>query len=243
MNGEEAMEAYEQWATKYDEKIPPVPDIRCLESVEEMVVFSLLRNIEFTTVLDAATGTGRYAVHLAKMGKRVLGIDTSPQMLDQARAKARELQLDIQFRQASVLSVPEADESFDLVICALALAHVKDLAGAVSEFVRVVRRGGHLIISDLHPNIQNAWGPEYTVYAHQGDLLIDAAAKDMPRAQNPNWTATQLSFPNYHGDIAEYLDSLKAAGAHLLSAIDVPMEQRRGLLPGPLVIFARKSNQ
>ncbi|NIA16029.1 MAG: methyltransferase domain-containing protein, partial [Nitrospiraceae bacterium] len=237
------MQAYEQCAPTYDEKILPVPDSDGLEAVEEIVVLSLLRNIKFNDVLDAATGTGRWAVRLAQMGKRVVGIDSSPQMLAQARAKASELQLDIEFRPASVLAVPQADETFDLVICALALAHVKDLADAVLELVRVLRCGGHLIITDLHPNIQKLWGPNYSAFVYKGRLLIDGGEKDRVKAQDPKFTALEVPFPNYHGEISEYLDSLEAAGAELLAAIDVPMQQGMGLLPGPLVIFARKSDR
>lgn len=240
MECNDPMQAYEQCAPTYDEKIPPVPDSGCFEAVEEIVVLSLLRSIKFNDVLDAATGTGRYAVRLAQMGKRVVGIDSSPEMLAQALAKASELQLDIEFRPASVLAVPQADESFDLVISALALAHVKDLAGAVLELVRVLRCGGHLIITDLHPNIQKIWGPNYTALIYKGRLLIDVAEKDREKARDPKFTALEVPFPNYHGDISEYLDSLKAAGAELLAAIDVPTQQGIGLLPGPLVVFARK---
>jgi SAM-dependent methyltransferase len=241
MDCDDPMQAYEQWAPTYDGKGDSDPSSSLIPAIEKIVVLSLLRNIKFNDVLDAATGTGRYALHLAQMGKRVVGIDTSPQMLNQARAKASELQLDIEFRQASVLSVPLADESFDLVICTLALAHVKDLAGAVQEFVRVLRCGGHLLIADLHPDIQKAWGPDYAALVYQGHLLIDGGAKDREKARDPDFAATEVPFPNYHGEVSEYLDSLEAAGADLLAAIDVPMQQGMGLLPTSLVVFARKS--
>ena len=39
----------------------------------------------------------------------------------------------------------------DLVVCALALTHVPDLAPVMAEFARVLRPGGHLIITDMHP--------------------------------------------------------------------------------------------
>jgi ubiquinone/menaquinone biosynthesis C-methylase UbiE len=235
MDSIDAEQAYACLAASYDEG-EGHPTSRDLAGVEEIVVLSLLRNISFHDVLDAATGTGRYAVRLAQMGKHVVGIDVSEPMLAQARAKASQLGLDIEFHRASVLAAPQADESFDLVICALALAHVKDLAGAVRELVRVLRCGGHLIISDLHPNIQKLLGPDYTAVIRDGRLLsnMEKDAEDARQCQ-------QVPFPQYHGDVNEYLESIKAAGAEVLAAIDVPMEQRMGLLPGPLVIFARKS--
>lgn len=60
-----------------------------ITAVEEIVVMSLLRNISFYDVLDAGTGTGRYAIRLARDGKHVAGIDVSAQMLAQAQSKGR----------------------------------------------------------------------------------------------------------------------------------------------------------
>lgn len=234
------MAAYELSAPRYDEKDQYPPSSKSMTAVEEIVVWSLLRNIQYQDVLDAATGTGRYALCLAQMRKHIVGIDTSRQLLARAREKADELQLDIAFRLASVLAVPEPDESFDLVICALALAHVKDLAGAIQELVRVLRRGGHLVITDVHPTIQKAWGPDYTALVCDGRLLISNCEKEAQRVRDADSMAVEVPFPNYHGDLTKYLDSVEKAGADLLAAIDVPMEQWAGLLPGALVVFARK---
>jgi SAM-dependent methyltransferase len=174
------------------------------------------------------------------MGRRVVGIDASLQMLGRARAKANELRLDVDFKQALVLAVPLADQSLDLVTCAFTLAHIKDLAGAIQEFVRVLRCGGHLVITDLHPDIQKVWGPNYTALVYRGRLLMDGSEKDRAKARDPNFTAQEVPFPNYHGEISEYLDSLDAAGAELLAAIDIPMTNSR---PGTLVVFARKNDR
>jgi SAM-dependent methyltransferase len=37
------------------------------------------------------------------------------------------------------------------VVCSLALTHVPDLAPVFAEFARVVRPGGTVIVSDIHP--------------------------------------------------------------------------------------------
>ena len=46
--------------------------------------------------------------------------------------------------------LPIADETIDLVVCALALVHLPALGAAIAEFTRVLRPGGHLVISDIH---------------------------------------------------------------------------------------------
>lgn len=189
-----------------------------ITAVEEIVVKSLLRRIEFKDVLDAGTGTGRYAIFLAKQGKRVEATDQSSKMLEVARQKAAEQGLSISFGKEDVSKLSAKDDSFDLVLCMLTLAHVEDLQKPFNEFMRVLRHGGHLIISDIHPDIQKTWGP---------GLMIDIEG-------------SQFSFPAFHGSVEEYLSAAEKAGAEVVAAIDVPMQQKRGLYPGPFVMLARK---
>jgi SAM-dependent methyltransferase len=76
----------------------------------------------------------------------VIGVDSSPDMLAMARTKVPEGS----FRQAELTALPVPDGDVDLVVCALALPHVPDLAPVFAEFARVLRPGGHLIVSDIH---------------------------------------------------------------------------------------------
>jgi SAM-dependent methyltransferase len=41
----------------------------------------------------------------------------------------------------------------DLVVCSLALTHVAALAPVLAEFARVLRPGGHLVLSDVHQDL------------------------------------------------------------------------------------------
>ena len=43
---------------------------------------------------------------------------------------------------------PSPDQHVDVVVCALVLSHIPDSAPVLAEFVRVLRPGGHLVISD-----------------------------------------------------------------------------------------------
>jgi malonyl-CoA O-methyltransferase len=47
--------------------------------------------------------------------------------------------------------LPFDGASFDLVVCALVAGHVVDLAALVGELTRVLRPGGQLLMSDMHP--------------------------------------------------------------------------------------------
>jgi ubiquinone/menaquinone biosynthesis C-methylase UbiE len=96
--------------------------------------------------LDAACGTGRHTEYLAARGHRVIGVDSSPDMLERARARVPEAE----FHRGDLHQLPLPDDHVDLVVCALALTHVADLGPVLAELVRVLRPQGHLVISDVH---------------------------------------------------------------------------------------------
>lgn len=133
-----SVEAYDVWASGYDD-----PGNGIFE-IEEPVVLPILDSLPPGVAVDAACGTGRLTTYLAERGHQVRGFDTSAQMLARAREKAPHLAFD----QADIRSLPVDDASVDLVVCALALAHVRDLGPVFAEAARVLRPGGHVVISD-----------------------------------------------------------------------------------------------
>lgn len=133
-------DGYRLWSETYDRPLR-------LSPLEEPVMHELFDALPPSIVLDAACGTGRHSIYLAERGHRVIGVDGSSEMLAKARSKLRAGD----FREGSLSSLPLSPESVDVVVCALALVHLPDLRQAVEEFARVVRPGGRVIISDVHP--------------------------------------------------------------------------------------------
>jgi len=106
------------------------------------------------SALDVATGTGDFAITLAKaVGPtgRVVGIDFSEGMLRLAHEKIKRLGLDgvIQFEWADALALPFADGEFDAATVGFAGRNVTDLKGMFSEMRRVVRPGGRVVHLEL----------------------------------------------------------------------------------------------
>jgi ubiquinone/menaquinone biosynthesis C-methylase UbiE len=131
---------YRQWAGSYDEPRNGLFDI------EEPVMHEILDRLPPGRALDAACGTGRHSAYLAGRGHAVVGVDSSADMLAVARARLPHRG----FVAGSLDSLPVPDGSADLVVCALALAHMPELGVVMAEFARVLRSGGHLVISDVH---------------------------------------------------------------------------------------------
>ncbi|AVT34238.1 SAM-dependent methyltransferase [Plantactinospora sp. BC1] len=136
----DTVDGYRVWSATYDQ-----PGNGLLE-VEEPVVREILDALPPGTALDAACGTGRHTGYLAARGHRVIGVDSSAEML----ARARERVPDAEFRLADLHRLPLPDDHVDLVVCALALTHLPALEPVFAEFARVLRPGGHLVISDAH---------------------------------------------------------------------------------------------
>ena len=102
------------------------------------------------TVLDLCTGTGKLAhelVPLVRPGGRVIGIDFSPGMLELARAR----EPDVEFRQADVSRLTEADASVDAVTIGFGLRNLVNRDAALREMRRVLRPGGRLVVLEFAP--------------------------------------------------------------------------------------------
>jgi SAM-dependent methyltransferase len=132
---------YALWSQTYDGPMR-------LLTVEEPAMHGLFDSLPpGCDVLDAACGTARHGAQLAARGHRVTGVDRSGDMLAVARAKLP----DAVFHQGDLEALPVADATFDAVVCGLALVHLPRLERAMAEFARVLRPGGRLIVSDVHP--------------------------------------------------------------------------------------------
>lgn len=132
---------YAEWAAIYDSSNNP------MFLAEEPAVHELLASYPAGVALDAACGTGRHAAYMASLGHRVIGIDTTAEMLRVAMAKVPAAQ----FETADLTAIPLPEGEVDIAVCTLALTHCSNLGPPISELARVVRPGGHLVISDVHP--------------------------------------------------------------------------------------------
>lgn len=139
---------YADWSKTYD--LPGNPLIH----LEETVLLPLLAALPAGRALDAACGTGRVSAHLAAAGHDVLGVDTTPAMLERARTKVP----GARFVEGRLEALPVDDASFDLAVCALALDHATEIGPALGELARAVRPGGRVIVTDIHPSMVHLGG-------------------------------------------------------------------------------------
>lgn len=114
--------------------------------------FALLEPRPGVQILDVACGTGDDARALAAMvgptGK-VVGVDRSEAMVDEARRRAEGSGLPVEFQPADALALPFPDGRFDACRCDRSFMHIPDPRQALAEMVRVVKPGSPVVVYEV----------------------------------------------------------------------------------------------
>jgi glycine/sarcosine N-methyltransferase len=106
------------------------------------------------TILDAACGTGRHAIELARRGFAVSAADCSAGMIAQARANTAAAGVEVRFEQSGFGGMQQTfrTESFDTLLClGNSLPHAENPSGisaALGDFAACLKRGGLLILQN-----------------------------------------------------------------------------------------------
>lgn len=167
-------------------------DIESLGFYERRAALELLGPVKGLNVLDAGCGPGVYSRWLLAQGARVTALDYSPAMLARLRSH-RHLR-----RVAADLSgpLPLEDGSFDRILCAMVLQHLRDWAPVLREFRRLLRPQGQIVLSTTHPFADLA--PEADYFAVAG-LLED-------------WPDYGVQMPCWRRSLARIFADVAAAG-------------------------------
>lgn len=103
-------------------------------------------------VLDVGCGTGNAALRAAQAGARVVGVDLTPELLEEGARLAEQLGVEVQWVEGDAEALPVQDASFDVVVSVFGCMFAPRHPVAAAELARVVRPGGRLAVS--------AWTPD-----------------------------------------------------------------------------------
>ncbi|HET6456735.1 MAG TPA: class I SAM-dependent methyltransferase [Armatimonadota bacterium] len=130
------------------------------------------------TVLDVGCGAGREAFELTRMGYTVTGVDVTSALLEQAKAIATELGMDIEFRLGNGKSLDFPDGSFDYVLLITQMIHHVPLHAnrvrLLREAGRVVKPGGRILLTYNDHDVakdHKPWGAGWRSDADKADEL------------------------------------------------------------------------
>ena len=154
-------EYFDKWAETYSRGENPL--------FQQWNIDKLFEQIELKdddVVLDLGTGNGKL---LREVGKRdfvcrLIGIDFSKEMLDEAREKLKQENLNAQLIQRTLPDIGLKKESIDYVISNIALHHVKDKKKLYSAIYNVLKKNGLLYAEvpfEKKQKAPNRWGHWY----------------------------------------------------------------------------------
>jgi len=111
--------------------------------------------LEHKQVLDVGCGGGILSESMARAGARVLGIDLAQAVLDVAELHALDAKVDVSYRAVSAEDLAlERPAAFDVVTCMEMLEHVPDPAATLAALRKLVKPGGHVIVSTLNRSLK-----------------------------------------------------------------------------------------
>lgn len=120
-------------------------------ALDQALCQELLATLPLTgkTIVDIGCGTGRHWPALFNLSPaRLMGYDVSTGMLNRLRIKYPHAET---YLLSDTALTGLANESCDLVLSTLTVAHIPDLAAALTEWNRVLKPGGTMLITDYHP--------------------------------------------------------------------------------------------
>lgn len=126
-------------------------------------------------ILDAGTGTGYFAILLARAGHRVTGMDMTPAMLAEAERTASEWGVSADFLPGDVQDTGLPPERFDAIVTRNVTWTLPEPEKAYREWRRLLRPGGVVLNFDAnyadnvrHHNQRASWVGQRDVYGHIG---------------------------------------------------------------------------
>jgi SAM-dependent methyltransferase len=111
-----------------------------------------LEPVAGTRFLDVACGTGATAELAAAAGADVVGVDIAPGLIEQAKQRAEERGLEIDYRVGDAEALDLEDGSFDCVASTCGVMFAPDHGAVAKELGRVTKSGGRVALA--------CWTPE-----------------------------------------------------------------------------------
>lgn len=135
------------------------------------ILASLMPLMENGRYLDVGCGTGNYTKALSDMGGRWSAFDQSSLMVEQARKKGS----NVEWSVFDVTKTSYKPDTFNAIVCTLAIHHFQDLNAAFKEISRLIIGGGKFIIFTSTPEQMQAYWLN-----HYFPLMLNRSIEQMP---------------------------------------------------------------
>lgn len=182
--------------------------------IEIPELFRLIGDVNNLSVLDLGCGTGGHDRKLIDLGaKKVLGIDLSNNMINEARKNTNTDK--IEYRVMSMNNIDTIDEKFDLVISSLAIHYIEDYDSLCKKVYNLLNTGGRFIFSYGHPMdscaILDDYSNNYVEINNKKYYLISDYNNEGKRISH--WYVDGVE--TYHRNVSHLINGLIDAGFKL----------------------------
>jgi ubiquinone biosynthesis O-methyltransferase len=154
---DEIRDFFDEMAIERNEVIASNLIIDYEQTVRSQMVISMIDPKPEEVILDGGCGNARDLIQLAPHGCKCVGIDFSPNMVEEAKKElaTRNIQR-VELEVGDLTNLRFCDKTFDKVFASEVLEHVPDYRKAVSEMARVLKPGGTLVVTT--PNRHSLYG-------------------------------------------------------------------------------------
>lgn len=112
--------------------------------------------------VDLGCGTGELLAAMKNHADKVIGVDSSPRMLEEARKRfSGKADGNIDIRLGEIEHLPMGDNEAHLAVISLVLQYLDEPGAAVSEVGRILKPGGEFVLAEFKQHEQE---PLKTVY-------------------------------------------------------------------------------
>ncbi|MFB9952292.1 class I SAM-dependent methyltransferase [Rhizobium puerariae] len=209
----------------------------------------MLPQVEGLRGLDLGCGEGTNTRAVARLGARMTGLDIAPTFLRYARETEEKDPLGIDYLLGEGLRIDFPEASFDFVTAFMSMMDMADQRAMLKEVTRVLKPGGFLQFSILHPcfvpptrrNIRDERGEAVAVqiadYFDETEGRIERwLFSDIPPEEREK--LTPFSIPRFHRTLSNWVAMIVEAGL-VIQAFGEPMASEEVAAAEPVVADTR----
>jgi SAM-dependent methyltransferase len=210
---------------------------------------AMLPPVDGLAGLDIGCGEGSNTRRLAERGARMTAVDIAPTFIRHARETEAADPYGIDYRLGDGMALPFADEGFDFATAFMSLMDMPNQSAVLGEARRVLRPGGFLQFSILHPcfvpprrrNIRDADGEPVAVevadYFETADGKVESWwFSSLPAAERAQ--VEPFHVPRFHRTLSQWVEMVVGAGL-VIEAFGEPRATVEAAAAEPIIADTR----
>ena len=217
-----------QWEAMAEDWISRLQDVETShrEAMLDGWMLDAVGDVSGRKVVDLGCGEGRFSRMLAERGALVTGVDLCRPFIEFAKKHQVSDEAYLIGDMEDLHGVPS--DEFDLAISYVTLVDVPDMRSAVCEAFRVLRRGGRLVVCNLHPMVlaSPGWIKQGSRKLHYPiDRYFDEGERNISLREDQPWT-------NFHRTLSTHIRTFLGAGFTVEDIREpTPTEEQAGRYP------------